>query len=92
MTGETANLTFMQNELHPILASSTDPTQLSARITGILIGASSIILGILASVFHVTINPTDWVSLATAIGTFIGALYALVGVLRAVTIKFGRLK
>lgn len=82
----------MQNNLHPILASSTDSTQLSNRVTGLLIGASSIILGILAQVFHITINPTDWVALSTAVGTFVGAVWALYGFLKAGVIHFGRLK
>lgn len=71
------------------LASSTDPSEVSARIKGLLVAASAAIIFIAAQIFHITISPTDYLTAATEISVIGGAIWSLYGLLRAGAVKVG---
>lgn len=78
--------------LLPIFASSQDPTQVSARVTGVIVGASAIIIAFAGSFLHITLTANDVVSLGSGLGLVAGAIVFLVGVVRAIIHKFGKAK
>ena len=69
-----------------ILASSSDPTgqTLSVTVQGIIIGLSSVIVFMGATFFHVQIQAADISTLATEVGTLIGAVVVIYGLVRKV--------
>ncbi len=82
----------MQNELNGFFASSEDPTKVSMRVQALIVGASSIIIGLAASFFHITLSATDVVSLASGLGLVAGALVFILGIAKAAIHKFGKAK
>lgn len=78
------------NNLPNWLQSSTDPTQVSSRVTGIVIGASSIIMFLAARFFHITLSADDMVSLASELGALAGAIWTIKGFIIWVLTKFGK--
>lgn len=78
--------------LHPIIASSIDPTKISATITGILTGLSGIIM-LIATVYHYPLSASqlnnfiqEFAAAASAIVTAGGMAYAIFGILRKVVV------
>lgn len=72
------------------MASSTDATQVSARITGGVIALSSIIILVAQQLFHITLSANDVISLATELGIMGGAIWALKGSIIWLMTKFGK--
>lgn len=72
------------------MASSTDNTLVSSRITGIVIGFSSIIILFAARFFNVVLSANDVVSLATGIGAVAGAIVTVKGFIIWIMTKFGK--
>jgi len=81
-----------QPELHPVIRSSTDYTQVSATIRGAIIAASSIIIFFASQFFSVALTSNDVVTLATELGTVGGAIYFLYGLIKKVVVHFGRVQ
>lgn len=69
-------------------SSSQNPEELANRVKGIVVASSSIIIFIVARIFHVTWTPNDVLSLATEAGTVVGAIWTLYGVGLAIITKF----
>lgn len=64
------------------LSSSVDPEKLSARVNGIILGLSSVIILVAARAFHIQLAPTDVVSLASQGGAVAGAIATIFGAIR----------
>lgn len=60
-------------------ASSETPENVSARIKGVILACSSIIIFIAASFFHITLGANDVLSLATMASTIGGLVWSLYG-------------
>lgn len=78
--------------LHPLIASSIDPTKISATITGILTGLSGVIM-LVATVYHYPLSASqlnnfiqEFAAAASAIVTAGGMAYAIFGILRKVVV------
>lgn len=61
------------------LASSQDPTQISNRVKGVVLGLSSLIILFAGQFFHMTLSANDVISLASELGTIAGAIWAVWG-------------
>lgn len=72
------------------MQSSTDVTQVSSRITGVVIACSSIIILCAQQFFHITLSANDIISLATELGVMGGAIWALKGSIIWIMTKFGK--
>jgi hypothetical protein len=70
-----------------ILASSEDPTQVAATVTGALIAGSSLIVYAAGHLGFIGVTPDVVAQNAGAFGTGIGAIWALFGLLRKIAIK-----
>lgn len=77
-------------ELHPLIASSIDPTKVSATVTGILTGLSGIIM-LFATVYHFPLTHDqlnnfiqEFAAATSSIITAAGAAYTIFGLLRKV--------
>lgn len=77
------------NELKGIFASSDDPTQVSTRVQGIIVGASAIIIGVAAQIFHIQLSANDVVQLGSGLGMVAGAVVFLLGVAKWLIRKYG---
>lgn len=73
----------MYTTSQPILAlwaqSSTDATQVSNTIKGLVVAASSIIILAAGLYFHVQLSANDVLSFATELGTTVGFIWFLAG-------------
>ena len=79
-------------ELNSLIASSQDPTKVSATVSGIILGSSSTIVWFATQLFHFQITPSDVSSLATGLGMTAGAIYFIYGLVRKLIIKLGSVK
>ena len=68
-----------------ILASSADPKQLSATVTGIIIGLSAVII-FLAKKAGLPLTDTDVATIAEQAGLVVGLLYTVFGLVRKLVI------
>lgn len=79
--------------MKPILASwlqsSADPSEVSQTVRGVIVGASSLIIFILAHLFGITFTPENVLTLATDVGMLIGAIWGLYGLIFKGVIKLG---
>ncbi len=80
----------MDTNLLPVFASSSDPTQISTTVTGVIIGASSIIIAGASILFHITLTASNITVLGTDLGMVAGAIWFLVGLTHKAINKFGR--
>lgn len=78
--------------LHPLIASSIDPTKVSATVTGILTGLSGIIM-LVATVYHFPLTHDQlnnfiqqFAAATSAVITAGGMAYGVFGVLRKVIV------
>lgn len=76
--------------LVPFFASSSDPTQVSTTVTGAIIACSTIIIALAAQFFHLTLMPSDIVSLGEGLGLMAGSVWFVVGIAHKVIQKFGK--
>src|ERR1035437_5073315 len=72
------------------MASSVDATQVSSRVTGIVVAGSSIIIFFAARFFHIQLEANDIVQLATEAGAVAGAIWTLKGIIIWLMTKFGK--
>lgn len=80
------------NELQPWLQSSQDPGEVANKVKGAILAMSALIIGIAATVFHITLSANDIISLASGIGVIAGAVWFIYGfILHGVT-YFGRVR
>lgn len=77
------------NELQSWLASSQDPTKVSATVTGAIVSLSSFIVAFAQITFHVQLVPEQISQLATGLGMTAGAIWFLFGLFRKVAVKMG---
>lgn len=84
----------MDTQLHPLIASSTDPTgqTLATKVRGAILAFSSIIILVAAQWFHVQLSANDMISLSTEIGTIAGAIGIIYGALQQLVIWAGTIK
>lgn len=61
------------------LQSSQSPEEVANKVKGIILMASAAIIFVAAQVFHIQLGAGDIVSLATEIGTIVGAVWAIYG-------------
>lgn len=80
----------MKPILQSWLASSADPSEVSARVKGILLAVSGIVVYLLTQFFHITISTTDYAVLATQLSVIAGAIWTIYGFFRAGAVKIGR--
>jgi len=76
-------------ELSWLIASSTDSQKLALKITGIIVGLSSTIVLVGASLFHIQLAANDVVQIGTELGMVAGAIAFVTGVIRHIVIKLG---
>lgn len=76
--------------LNPLIASSTDPTQVSNTIKGLILSFSSAIIMFAAVIFHWNINPSDLANYATGIGMFAGGIWFMYGIFHKIVATYGR--
>ena len=69
-----------------LIGSSTDSSQLSATVSGIIVALSSLII-LVASKFGIMIDNVAVTSLAVQIGLVVGSMWTLYGLLRKVLVK-----
>lgn len=60
-------------------ASSQTPDQVSARIKGIILALSSVIIFLAAQLFGIQLSANDIVALSTEIGMIAGAVWTIYG-------------
>lgn len=82
---------MVMEQLNPLVASSTDPTQVANTIKGLIVSASSVIVLVAAHVFGITLSPENILSLATDVGMLAGAVWFVYGLLHKGVAYFGRL-
>lgn len=82
----------MPQTLSPIIASSTDPTQVANTIKGLIVASSSVIVLIAAHLFGITLTPDNVLSLGTDVGMLAGAIWFVYGVLHKGVATLGRLR
>ena len=71
------------------LGSSTNPEQLSATVSGLILSAGAILILVLGY-FGVPFTNSDVAELATQAGLTVGALWTLYGAIRKVVLLFVR--
>lgn len=79
----------MPTELSPVIASSQDPTEVANKVKGVILTGSSLIILAASHIFHITLNASDLISLATDLGTVAGAVWAIYGVVLHVVTFLG---
>lgn len=78
----------MKQPLLGAVASSSDPTEISNRVKGIVLALSGVIIFVAGNFFNITLNPQDIVDLATSFAMIAGAIWTIWGALLAVIRKF----
>jgi len=85
--------TTSQTNLHPVLASSIDPTKISATVTGFLTAIAGGVL-LVANIKHIPLTPDSYTTFTQNVGTVVfsiatgaGAAYTLFGLLRKLALK-----
>lgn len=79
-------------QLNPIVASSTDPTQVANTIKGLIVSASSVIVLVAAHLLGITLTPDNIVSLASDVGMLAGAVWFVYGLLHKGVAVLGRVR
>ena len=82
----------MENELRGWLQSSQDPTAVANKVKGTILAASAVLIFVAAQFFHITLTANDVVSLATEIGTVVGAMWAIYGAILHIVTWLGTKK
>ncbi len=72
------------------MSSSIDPSQVSARVSGAVLAASSLVILLSARVFDVQLTADDVVALATQFGAVAGLVWSLKGTFIWLMAKFGK--
>ena len=83
-----------QTNLHPLIASSIDPTKVSATVTGFLTSITGLVL-LIANLYHFPLSAADYAGDIQLIGTAVftivsavGAAYMLFGLARKIVMAF----
>lgn len=72
-----------------ILASSSNPEELSKKVEGAIIASSSIIIFFIGKFLHIQLGANDIVSLASEIGGVVGAITIIYGSIRHIINLYG---
>ena len=78
----------MKQPLLGAVASSVDPTEISNRVKGIVLGLSGVIIFIAGNFFNINLQPADIVDLATQLAMIAGAIWTIWGGILALIRKF----
>lgn len=78
--------------LNPVIASSTNPTQVANTVKGVLLSVSGIIVFFLTNALHVSINPSDVTTLIEATSMIAGGIWAVYGLLHKGVATLGRVR
>lgn len=81
----------MNENLIPFFASSQDPSNVSTTVSGAIVAASSLIIAVAASLFHVQLSANDVISLGEGLGMMAGSVIFLLGLSHKVIHKFGKI-
>lgn len=73
-----------------ILASSSNPEELSKTIDGIVVGASSLIMFVGLNFFHVSIVQADVTTFAASLSAVVGGVMAIRGLILKIINTFGK--
>lgn len=77
------------NKRFGALSSSTNPEQLSATVSGLILSAGAIII-MIAGWLNIPLTDGQIGELASQAGIVVGALWTLYGVLRKVVVRFSQ--
>lgn len=78
--------------LNPAIASSTDPTQVSNWIKGLILSASSLIIYFASVALHIQLSAGSLNALATGVGMIVGSIWFVYGLAHHAIAVFGRAK
>lgn len=78
--------------LSPLVASSTDSTQVGNTVKGLILGASSLIIFLAFRFFHLNFTAGDVSSLADEIGVTAGAIWFVFGLIHKLVAHFGKIR
>lgn len=82
----------MKQPLLGAVASSSDPTEISNRIKGIVLGLSGVIIFLAGNLLNITLSPADIVDLATQLAMIGGAIWTVWGGILALIRKFATVR
>jgi hypothetical protein len=68
-------------------SSSADPSQISATVSGAILGLSALIIFAAAHLFHIVLSADDVTSLASGVGAVAGSVWMVYGLIRKLLIK-----
>lgn len=77
----------MKQELHPVLGSSVDPTQLALTWKGVLVGVIPVIV-VVAKQFDISLDQNDLVAFVDSVLTVVSAVMVAWGLGRKVGVHF----
>jgi len=80
-------LNNMKKELHPVLGSSVDPTQLALTWKGVAVGVIPIIV-IVAKQFNIVLDQNDLVAFVDSLLTVVSAVMVAWGLGRKIVVRF----
>lgn len=80
----------MDNNIPKALQSSTDPNQISSRVTGLVVASSSIIVFLSAHFLRVQLSASDVITLGSELGAIAGAIWTIKGIVIALIMKFSK--
>jgi hypothetical protein len=78
--------------LSPVIASSSNPSQVANTIKGLIVSASSVIVLLAAHVFGVTLTPDNVLNLGTDVGMLAGAVWFVYGLIHKGVVTLGRVR
>ena len=70
------------------LSSSEDPNQLAARVKGVILALSGLIIWFFMAAFKISVTPADVTELATAVSEMVAATWVIYGTLKMLLIKY----
>lgn len=75
--------------LNPVIASSTDPTQVANTIKGIILAASTVITFFAFTVFHINLSAQNINDLATGLSFFAAGVWFFFGLFHKLVAWYG---
>ena len=67
-------------------SSSENPDQLAARVKAVILGSSGLIIFAVGKIFHIELNPSDVVALATDASFVVASIFFTYGICKKWTI------
>lgn len=79
-------MSSVQNRRFGAFGSSENPDELAGRVKAIILASSSVIIWAAAHLLHITLDPSDIVTIATTISGAISAIWLAYSAAKAVVI------